>query len=68
MEALQITNTTVKEVGGMYLITADSGYCIHLPEHEEFMYKGAVALQPTYDFIKVKVVAVADLPEGAKIL
>lgn len=68
MKALQITNATVKEIGGMYIITANEGYCLHLPEHDENIYKGAVALQPTYDFGKVKVVAVADLPDGAEIL
>ena len=68
MKVFDISNITTKEIGGMYLITADSGYCIHLPEHDELIYKGAVALQPFYDFSKIEVVAVADLPEGAEIL
>ena len=68
MKAFDILNTTTEEFGGMYIITADDGYCMHLPEHDEQIYKGAVALQPTYDFSLVQVLAKEDVPEGAEIL
>lgn len=65
-----IPNVTVDPLGNpviMYRITANAGYYIHLPEHEEMQYTTIVGLLASYDFSTVQVVAEADLPEGADI-
>lgn len=67
MNAFDISNVTATKSGGMYKIAADEGYYIHLPEHDENMYKRVVLLHESYDFGLVEVVAVEDLPEGAEI-
>jgi hypothetical protein len=65
-----IPNVTVVAMGDpvvIYRITADEGYYIHLPEHDDLQYTTIVGLVPSYDFSKVQVVAEADLPAGADI-
>jgi hypothetical protein len=59
---------TPKANDGMFLIQADEGWCIHLPEHGEGVYKRSVGLLATYDFSTVQIINVNDLPEGAEIL
>lgn len=68
MTVFEIPNVTVEVFANMYRLTANDGYVIHLPQHEEFVYKKVVILQHTFDFNTVQIVAESDLPEGAEIL
>ena len=68
MSVYEIPNVTVEAVGSMYRITANDGWCIHLPQHEELVYKKVVMLRAAFDFSTVQVIAETDLPEGAEIL
>lgn len=70
MSVYELQNVTVTERlnGAMYQIVANDGWCIHLPEHEEGLYKRAVILQATYDFSTVQIINVNDLPEGTEIM
>ena len=70
MTVYDLQHVTVTPVanGRMYLIVSDEGWYIHLPTHEELVYKTAVGLSADYDFSTVQIVAEADLPEGAVIL
>lgn len=68
MSVYDIPNVTVEPIGGMYRLNALDGWCIHLPQHDEFTYKKAVILPANYDFSTVQIIAETDLPEGAEIL
>ena len=71
MSVYDLPNVTVIPVGDpvvMYRINSNEGWYIHLPSHEDFVFKTAVALRPDYDFSTVQIVAEADLPADAEIL
>lgn len=68
MSVYDIPNVTVEPIGGMFRLTANDGWCIHLPAHDELTYKKVVILRSTYDFSQVQVIPETDLPEGAEIL
>lgn len=70
MSVYELEHVTIEAIGDpakMYRITAEPGWYIHLPEHEELVYKTVVALLATYDFSAVQIVAAADLPPDAEI-
>ena len=72
MSVYDIQNVTVNPVtsGGVvlgYTITANDGYYIHLPQHDELSYTTIVILRAAYDFSTVEVVHESELPEGAEI-
>lgn len=69
MSVYELPHVTVtpKANGGMFLIQADEGWCIHLPEHDEGVYKRSVGLPATYDFSTVQIIDVNTLPEGAEV-
>ena len=65
MKIYDIPYITVEETGGMYRINADDGWCIHLPQHEEDVYKKAVALPENYEFDTMQIVSQTEV-EGAE--
>ena len=72
MSVYDIPNVTVEPVtsGSVvlgYTITANNGYYIHLPQHDELSYTTIVILRAAYDFSTVEVVHESELPEGAEI-
>lgn len=70
MGVYDLQNVTIEAVGDpvvCYRIRANSGYYIHLPQHEENSFARIVVLRTDYDFSTVQIVAEADLPEGAEI-
>lgn len=70
MTVYDLQHVTIEEVGNpviCYRINTEPGWYIHLPQHEELIYKTAVVLPTSYDFSTVQIVAEADLPEGADI-
>jgi hypothetical protein len=70
MNVYDLQHVTVVAVGNPavgYTITADEGWYIHLPEHEENSYTTIVILRTDYDFSTVQIVAEADLPADAEI-
>lgn len=56
MKVYDVLHISVEEIGGMYRVNADDGWCIHLPEHEKGVYKKAVALPMEYDFNTMQVI------------
>ncbi len=66
-EIPNIEHCNVRQVANSYLITANDGWCIHCPEHEENSYTTIVFLVATYDFSTVQILPVSSLPEGAEI-
>ena len=70
MTVYELQNVTVTPMAGgnMYRIVSNEGWYIHLPTHNELVFKTAVLLRADYDFSTVQIVAEADLPEGAEIL
>ncbi len=64
MMVYEIKNVSVtpKAGGRSFMIKADDGFFIHLPEHSEFEYKPVVVLLAEYDFSKVQVVSESDIP------
>ena len=72
MSVYDLQNVTIEPVssGGIvlgYTITANEGYYIHLPQHEELSYTTIVMLRAAYDFSTVQVVHESEVPEGAEI-
>ena len=68
MTVFDIPHVSVETFTNMYRLTAEDGWCIHLPQHEELIYKKVVILPYSYDFSTVQIIAETDLPEGAEIL
>lgn len=71
MSVYDLQHVTVTAVGNPaigYRITSEPGWYIHCPEHDELVYKTAIAVRADYDFSTIQIVAAADLPEGAEIL
>lgn len=69
-EIPNIEHCTVEEIGEpvvAYRIRSNDGWYIHLPQHDELVYKTVVALRYDYDFSTVQIVTEADLPEGSEI-
>lgn len=64
-----IQNVTYETVGNRigYRITANSGYCIHLPTHEENEYATVILVPASYDFSTIQVLLISELPDGAEI-
>ena len=70
MSVYDLQHVIIEPIGNPaigYRITTESGWYIHLPQHEEMTYTTAVVLLASYDFSTVQIVAEADLPEGAEI-
>lgn len=66
----ELQNVTYEAVGNpvvCYRITANEGYCIHTPQHEENSYATVIVVPASYDFSTIQVLLIADLPEGAEI-
>ena len=72
-ETPNIEHCTVEPIGNppvIYRVIAHDGWYIHLNdgiEGSENVYKGAVALTPTYNFEQVEIIPESELPEGAEI-
>lgn len=70
MTVYEIPNVTVEQIGNPaigYKITANEGYCIHLPTHQENEYATVIGVRATYDFSQVQVLLISDLPEGSEV-
>lgn len=50
-----------------YRITADEGYCIHTPQHEENSYARIIIVRADYDFSTIQVLLMSELPEDAEV-
>lgn len=50
-----------------YTITANDGYCIHLPTHAEKEYAKMITIPASYNLSKIQVLPISELPEGAEI-
>jgi hypothetical protein len=71
MNVYDLQNVIITPVGNPitgYKINSVVGWYIHLPEHDDFVYKTTVILRTDYDFSTVQVVAETDLPIDAEIL
>ena len=71
MSVYDLQNVVITPVGNPvigYKINSVAGWYIHLPEHDDFVYKTTVILRTDYDFSTVQIVAEADLPADAEIL
>lgn len=64
MSVYDIKNIIVIEKAGgrSFMLKADEGFMIHLPEHSEYEYKPVVVLLRDYDFSKVQVVPESEVP------
>ena len=65
-----LQNVTYESFGNpvaAYRITANEGYCIHLPTHEENEYTTIIIVPVSYDFSTIEVLLITELPEGAEI-
>lgn len=69
MSVNEIPNVTYTVVGNNigYTITANEGYCIHLPTHAENEYTTIIIVPVSYDFSKIQVLLISSLPEGSEI-
>ena len=72
-EIPNIEHCTVEPIGNppvIFRVIANEGWYIHLNDGIEDtanVYKGAVALNATYDFTKVEIISESELPECAEI-
>jgi hypothetical protein len=70
MTVNDLQNVTYESIGNpvvCYRITANEGYCIHLPTHEENSYARIIVVPASYDFSTIQVLPISELPEGAEI-
>lgn len=70
MNINELQNVTYESFGNpvaAYRITANEGYCIHLPTHEENEYTTVIIVSASYDFSIIQVMLISELPEGAEI-
>ncbi len=58
-------SVTPKAGGRSFMIKANEGFYIHLPEHTEFDYKPLVVLLAEYNFANVQVVPESEVPVEA---
>lgn len=52
----------------LYRVTTETSYYINTPRLDELTYKTVTIVYPSDDMTTIKIVAEADLPEGAEIL
>lgn len=64
MKVYDVPHITIEEIGEMYRINADIGWSIHLSQHEEGVYKKAVALPKDYDFSTMQIVSEAEIEKA----
>lgn len=65
-----LQNVTYESFGNpvsAYRITANEGYCMHTPQHEENSYARIIVVRADYDFSTIQVLLIADLPEDAEL-
>ena len=63
-----IQNVTYEKIGTVgYRITANDGYCIHLPTHEENEYTTIIIIPVSYDLTQIEVLLISSLPADAVI-
>lgn len=62
--------TIVRAIGNpvyIYVVQAESGWCIRLETETGFMYKRVSTIYETDDFTKIAVIPESEVPEGEEI-